>query len=444
MTASRHRNRAFWLAPGIPIALLTIGGGCAAVSAPSPASHDALGRPSITATWADGAAPASCGPLVPASRCASAPWAAAPDESDAASGDPEEEEMDDGLELPEPEPEAAARRPPLADLTDAQIERMIQQDPALLGSMSVGFAGAGALFNGIPMPEGEQWNRVDPGHAWGTKETIDSLVRCIGVVHGQFAGTPMMHIGHISAKDGGPLSPHVSHQAGRDVDISYFLLAQDRWYQRATARNLDAPRTWAFVKALLTESDVELILIDSSIQQLLKAHARASGEDEAWLDEVFQLGSKHARPIIRHAKGHATHLHVRFYNPVAQEMGRRAYPLLIKHDKIKPPSVYVQHKAKKGETLGSLANKYATTAKAIQAANGLHSTRITAQRTYRIPRAGGIKLPPGPIAVPSRRLPPKSPRPLPGRSSADKARALDDSAPRPLARIEWRRGAPAR
>jgi murein endopeptidase len=407
LTARRPRNRALRLESGLALAALLGLGACAPPLAAPPAPGAGLGPPAAAAR-AGPAGPTDC--VARPAECAAAPEEPlAGEDGELDPESPEEEgEVDDGLELPDPAPDAAPGRPPLADLTDAQIERKLQQDPASLGSMSLGYASSGALFNGVPMPAGERWNRIDAGHAWGTKETVDALVRCIDAVHAQFEGTPKMHIGHISAKGGGPLFPHISHQAGRDVDIGYFLVTQDRWFQRANAKNLDAARTWAFVRALLIESDVELILVDTGVQRLLKDHALAAGEDRAWLDDVFQVGSRSPRPIIRHAKGHADHLHIRFYNPVAQELGRRAYPLLIKRDLIKPPTYYVQHKAKKGDTLGSLANRYGTTTKAIQEANGLRGTRIAAKRTYRIPKAGGIKAPPGRIVVPPRRLPPKA------------------------------------
>ena len=112
------------------------------------------------------------------------------------------------------------------------------------------------------MPTGDGWDLVDPGHAWGTRETVDNLSHCIDKVRSAFPGTGKMFIGHISAKRGGHLSPHVSHQSGRDVDVSYYYLDDSPWYTLARATNLDRPRTWAFVKALITDSDVEYIFMD--------------------------------------------------------------------------------------------------------------------------------------------------------------------------------------
>jgi penicillin-insensitive murein endopeptidase len=117
-------------------------------------------------------------------------------------------------------------------------------------------------------------------------------------------------------------------------------------------------------------------------------------------------GSASLPPLIRHAKGHATHLHVRFYNPLAQETGRRAYEILLKRHVIEPPSYFVKHKVKEGETLGGLALKYRVPAKAIQQANGMKSDLLRATRDYKIPQRGGVKAGPRPI-IPARRVPPE-------------------------------------
>ncbi|AUX26544.1 penicillin-insensitive murein endopeptidase [Sorangium cellulosum] len=339
---------------------------------------------------------------------AAAPGAPEEEAADIHEAEEEDDEVDDGPELPAEPGAGTAARSPLAAMTEAQIEELLTTDPAALGPMSVGPTNAGALVNAVRMPESERWELVDPNHAWGTRETVEALERAIAEVHRQFPGSPKLYIGHISARGGGYLSPHKSHQAGRDVDISYFLDAQHRWYQRATAANLDRERTWAFIRSLITETDVELILIDSSVQRLLKEHALKIGEDKDWLDDIFQFGSRKPRPLIRHARGHASHIHIRFYSPIAQESAARAYPLLLKHKAIKPRTYYVRHRVKKGQTLGWLARRYGTTVEAIKRANGLRSSLIQARRVYNIPRRGGPAAPQAlqHITVPARRLPP--------------------------------------
>jgi penicillin-insensitive murein endopeptidase len=168
------------------------------------------------------------------------------------------------------------------------------------------------------------------------------------------------------------------------------------------------PKTWAFVRALMTETDVEMILIDTGVQRLLNDYA-SKIEDAAWLDSVLQVRGKGARPLIRHAKGHGNHIHIRFYSPMAQEIGRRAHSLLAKVGHVKTTSGFVLHKARSGDTLGSLARRYGTTVDAIRQANGLRTIAIKAKQVYKIPKQGHVIVRPpmpSPVVIPPRRLPP--------------------------------------
>src|SRR5947209_401428 len=84
--------------------------------------------------------------------------------------------------------------------------------------------------------------------AWSTQETIDYLNAAVQAVHDQFPDTPALALGDIGARHGGPLRPHISHQAGRDLDISFYYKDGTRWYAQGTRDNLDFPRLWAFVR----------------------------------------------------------------------------------------------------------------------------------------------------------------------------------------------------
>jgi len=323
---------------------------------------------------------------------------------------PDDEPLDDGAEDDStPIAESKAMPPhPLDGKSAADLTALLREDPAALGSMSIGSTNAGALFNAVQLPAGPHHTLVDAAHAWGTQETVDALLRSIARVDAQFPGADPLPIGHLSARRGGHLSPHVSHQSGRDVDVGYYYTTGGRWYARAQASNLDRERTWAFVRALITETDVELILIDHSIQRLLEDHARSIGEDPSWLDSVFRGVAGRLPPLIRHAKGHATHLHVRFFNPIAQETGRRMFELLVQKKLVEQPTSQIKHKVKPGETLGMLARKYRVSVQAIQRANGLRTTKIRAKQVYLIPlrQAPRVLGSPRPVVVPPRRRPP--------------------------------------
>jgi penicillin-insensitive murein endopeptidase len=299
-------------------------------------------------------------------------------------------------------------------LSDSDIRSRAKNDLASLGSLSLGVPSAGGLVNAVQLKSGPHVRVVDPGATWGTEETINYLSRVIDKVYQRFPDAPPLSVGHISSRRGGPLSPHRSHQSGRDVDIGYYYKADDGiWYKRATSDNLDTARTWELVRALLTDTDVEYIFINLSVQKLLKEHAAANGEDARWLDTVFQYGNKSASAIVRHVHGHDTHLHVRFFNPIAEELGRRALPYLAERKLVerREQEGFVPYRIHNGETLHVLAKRFNTTVEAIQKANRLRGLRVVAGRTYLVPqkivveRARVLKSAPR-TAIPRRRLPP--------------------------------------
>ena len=328
------------------------------------------------------------------------------------SGDSEHEtdsgddRLDDGQTA---EPATGSTVPhPLDGWSDERIEHAVTTDLGSLGPMSVGTPNAGGLVNGVQAVPSPLYTLVSPGSSWGTQETLDYLNTAVQAVHDEFPDTPPLALGDIGARHGGPLRPHISHQAGRDLDISFYYRDGTRWYARGTVDNLDWPRMWAFVRAIIARTDIDLILLDHGLQQPLKEYALSIGETPAWLDQIFQ-GKGAQRAIIRHAPGHATHLHLRFFNPIAQETARRCYASLSRHKLVKAPEQYLTHKAKKNETLAMIAKKYGSTVHAIREANGLRSNLIHEQAVYRIPvlGGGGVRIPRTErVRIPARRPPP--------------------------------------
>ena len=293
-----------------------------------------------------------------------------------------------------------------SDLSDEELTRRWVEEPETLGSISVGITEAGRLVNGVPVPPGEAWQVVDANNAYGARETIDFLVAAATSVREQFASAPPLRINHIGAKKGGYLRPHQSHQAGRDVDLGFFYPAGEDPGHLSKKRDLamDLPVNWALLKALFTNADVEFVLVDQRIQKRIYDYALASGEDQAWLDQLFHAGSA---SLVRHARRHRDHFHVRFFAGRSQELGRRIQPLLAKQ----PEQNLVIHRVQKGDTLGGLATRFNSSVKLIQKANGLTSTSLRVGRTLNIALRGpctNCPIPP-PLIVPPRCLPPAPP-----------------------------------
>lgn len=303
-------------------------------------------------------------------------------------------------------PPALEQEPhPHEELSDQELEAMLLRDEAELGPASLGKTNAGALFGALQMQESSLWNIVNPRETYGTAETIAYLSHAIERVNQKFPDTAPINIGDISRPKGGHFVPHVSHQSGRDVDLGFYYKDGSAWYARANTSNLDLQRTWALIKYTITETDVEVIFVDRSIQALLRTHATEAGEDQAWLKHVFGGPGSNLRPMLLHEKGHKTHLHIRYYNPIAQETGRRVYRALLKHKKIKPPTYYLKYKVRRGDSLIRIARKHKTTVANLKKANRLRSNRIYANRVYKIPKRGGV-MQPKKLVLPARRVPP--------------------------------------
>ena len=313
-----------------------------------------------------------------------------------------------------PAAERSSRDAPAAllSLNDEELARRVEVDVDSLGSLSIGAPGSAILINPVTLAPGPYWEISERAEVFGTAETIEAIEAAVGKVHELFPEAHPIVVGDISDEDGGRLKRHQSHQGGRDVDLGFFFKAGvPQQFVAGTAANLDLPKNWALVRSLVTCTDVETILLDTRIQRLLYKYALGIGEDKDWLDRVFYFARGSKSAILKHVSGHRNHYHVRFYNPIAQELGRRVHPILVELKLVDPPVYTVRHVVRPGQTMGQLAARYGTSVRAIKSANGLSSTFLRAGRSYRIPVKAAA--PPSlPVVVPYRLLPPTTPEVL--------------------------------
>lgn len=222
---------------------------------------------------------------------------------------------------------------PLDGLGDRELDALAKQLPESLGPVCVGRPNRGRLFNAEQLLS-EPGLRVmaDKSHSFGSSETVRVLRTVAREVRAAYPESELM-VGDISRARGGYLRPHRSHQLGVDVDLGYFYVSPSKWYQKANAENLDRSRTWALLKALIAEGSVEYVFIDRAVQALLREYALSIGEAPEWLDKLFESRARRDT-LFRHARGHATHLHVRFLDPAAEKTGRRLQARLRRVGKI--------------------------------------------------------------------------------------------------------------
>jgi penicillin-insensitive murein endopeptidase len=155
-------------------------------------------------------------------------------------------------------------------------------------------------------------------------------------------------LGDLSARGGGGLGRHKSHESGRDIDIFYYAvdaqgrpyvpkLAMLRFGPDGRARSwsppdpalrirepvpeawLDTARTWALVRAMLEDGSVEVqwIFIHDALAGLLLDEGRRRGDAPALVQRAAALFH---RP--RDAQPHDDHMHVRvFCDPTDRPYG---------------------------------------------------------------------------------------------------------------------------
>lgn len=173
------------------------------------------------------------------------------------------------------------------------------------------------MVDGVQLAAGPGWIIKRPHNAWGTPRTVHRLRDALREYVREMPGGPDVHIGDISKSGGGFFPPHLSHQAGRDVDIGYVLhgsQADVERFVRAHPGNLDRERSWHLVRTLLESGAVGYVFMDYGIQAMLYEHAKTTGVSPQQLEAWFQYprGNRAAHGILRDWRGHDDHFHVRF------------------------------------------------------------------------------------------------------------------------------------
>lgn len=137
-------------------------------------------------------------------------------------------------------------------------------------------------------------------------------------------------VGDLSGPTGGPLSGHVSHQAGRDADVAFFVVgddgapvALDRFEAfDAMGRSLSRPdhvfdsyRNWLLLREWLTELRVVVthVFVSAELRLLLLDYARQSPE--------FYRYAPLASTVLRAHPTHRDHFHLRIACPPDQDAG---------------------------------------------------------------------------------------------------------------------------
>jgi murein endopeptidase len=179
----------------------------------------------------------------------------------------------------------------------------------------------GGLRDAAQLPPGDGYVIRRVGRSYGASHVVAQLQRSIAEVRGRFPGLHALAIGDLSAKNGGKLGNHLSHQSGLDVDVGFYFKHVPAGYPDSFVSadgNLDYAATWALLQSFARTADddtgVQIIFLDYDVQARLYKWAAAHGTPRAQLEELFQYprGKDAFEGLVRHWPHHADHFHVRF------------------------------------------------------------------------------------------------------------------------------------
>lgn len=238
-------------------------------------------------------------------------------------------------------------------------------------SVSIGKPQAGWLVRAARLPTTRRI-RSRKHTNFGTEECVEAITAAIDAVHAKFPKTPRLFVGDLSGKGGGRLKRHLSHQAGRDADIGYYFKQnQPDRFVRARSSTLDAARTWVLLESMLEDDKVEIAFIDYGLQKPLYQYAKDVAKvpvDE--LDRIFQYpnGRGDREATVRHLRGHADHMHIRFRSPRAIAA---AVAYIKQHGTaaLKPLPRY--YKVRRGDSLWRIAHRHRIKVKQLTRWNGI-------------------------------------------------------------------------
>jgi penicillin-insensitive murein endopeptidase len=196
---------------------------------------------------------------------------------------------------------------------------------------------AGGLRNGVLLRESQHVRYVGEyragGRFYGTTELVSLIERAAARVAQRLPGA-RLSVGELSARRGGRIDGHRSHQNGRDADISFYMVDAggdpfDPFGFAGFDRNglglppnesltFDDARNWELVARLVADPDarVQFIFVGDALRRRLLATARRRRAPRSVVTRAEQLLVQPS-----HGHPHRNHFHVRIYCPPSDRPG---------------------------------------------------------------------------------------------------------------------------
>ena len=194
-------------------------------------------------------------------------------------------------------------------------------------STSIGDPNNGRIEHAIRMPDHGTGFIMNPGTTnrdaiYGTRELVDAIAQIGADVERQAPGATLI-VNDLSLEEGGTIPHHQSHQAGRDVDLLFFMKDEGGEILRsravrfdgsgvgmgdATGVRFDVARNWMVLRSLIENDDAHLqrVFVAERLRTLMLDWARSEAEP-AWVIE--RAGEVMCEPAVPHDD----HFHVRLF-----------------------------------------------------------------------------------------------------------------------------------
>jgi penicillin-insensitive murein DD-endopeptidase len=194
------------------------------------------------------------------------------------------------------------------------------------GPLSIGAPNRGRLVGAVRLSSSKHLRARDGARTWGLPVLVKSLRRAALKVAGKHRGSVLL-VGDLSAKRGGTLDGHNSHQTGRDADVGFYVASEKGkplrlgrfvpFDARGNATGIpgarfDDARNWALVEALLADrrAGFRYVFVMDPLKARLLAYAAKKG-----VSEELRARAAAAMMSPSDADLHNDHFHVRIGCP---------------------------------------------------------------------------------------------------------------------------------
>jgi penicillin-insensitive murein DD-endopeptidase len=219
---------------------------------------------------------------------------------------------------------------PAAEARELDKRRPAKKDDDKAGKskapLSIGAPNQGRLAGAVRLRSSRHLKTRDGARTWGLPVLVKALRRASFTV-AKKRGDSVLLVGDLSARTGGSLDGHNSHQSGRDADVGFYVtnskgkpLRLPRFVPFDASGNaigvagarFDDARNWALVEALLTDkkADVRYFIVAAPLRARLLAHA---AKKRAPQELIAQAAAAMMSP--RGGDLHNDHFHVRIGCP---------------------------------------------------------------------------------------------------------------------------------